>query len=348
MISVYPTMLRFVREKLVKEMQMFRLLLTFWVATFSILASAQNTADQYPNKPIKAIIPFGPGSSADVLARIFSDKLTQRLKQPFIIENRVGAGGTIGVSYVTKAPADGYTILITTSSPLTINPLADKNVSYKVESELIPVAVLNSIGLMLVSSPSLPPKTLPELIAYLKKNPGKYSYGTNGNGSYSHMCMELFKKELGLDLVHVPYKAATQAETDVIGGQVTLMFDAVTTGGELVKSGRLKSFGISSRAIDPLSPAQKPLASQGIPELKNFDVTAFTGVLVPSGTPTAIVNILKNTFIDILADPQFRAEMAQRGIPLSEPLAASQMDKLLADDKVKWGALVKSANITLD
>ncbi|OWS70803.1 Bug family tripartite tricarboxylate transporter substrate binding protein [Polynucleobacter campilacus] len=148
---------------------MFRFFIAFLMVTFSIAAGAQNSADQYPNKPIKAIIPFGPGSSADVLARIFSDRLSQRLKQPLIIENRVGAGGTIGVSYVTKAPADGYTILITTSSPLTINPIADKNVSYKVESELTPVAVLNSIGLMLVSSPSLPPKTLPELIAYLKK-----------------------------------------------------------------------------------------------------------------------------------------------------------------------------------
>ena len=339
---------RFIQERSTKEMYMFRFLIAFLMISFSIAAAAQNSADQYPSRPIKAIIPFGPGSSADVLARIFSDRLSQRLKQPLIIENRVGAGGTIGVSYVTKAPADGYTILITTSSPLTINPIADKNVSYKVESELTPVVVLNSIGLMLVSSPSLPPKTLPELIAYLKKNPGKYSYGTNGNGSYSHMCMELFKKELGLDLVHVPYKAATQAETDVIGGQVTLMFDAVTTGGELVKSGRLKSFGISSRASDPLSPAQKPLASQGIAELRNFDVTAFTGVLVPAGTPAATVNILKNAFIDILSDPQFRAEIAQRGIPLSEPSAALQMDKLLAEDKIKWGALVRSANITLD
>jgi tripartite-type tricarboxylate transporter receptor subunit TctC len=347
-MSIYPMKRSFIQVKSIKEMHMFRFLIAFLIAIFSIAAGAQNSADQYPNKPIKVVIPFGPGSSADVLARIFSDRLSQRLKQPLVIENRVGAGGIIGVSYVTKAPADGYTILITTSSPLTINPLVDKNVSYKVESELTPVAVLNSIGLMLVSSPSLSPKTLPELITYLKKNPGKYSYGTNGNGSFSHMSMELFKKELGLDLVHVPYKAATQAETDVIGGQVTLMFDAVTTGGELVKSGRLKSFGISSRAPDPLSPAQKPLASQGIAELKNFDVTAFTGVLVPSGTPTAVVNTLKNAFIDILSDPQFRAEIAQRGIPLSEPSAALQMDKLLADDKIKWGALVKSANITLD
>jgi tripartite-type tricarboxylate transporter receptor subunit TctC len=155
-------------------------------------------------------------------------------------------------------------------------------------------------------------------------------------------------KDLGLDLVHVPYKAATQAETDVIGGQVTLMFDAVTTGGELVKSGRLKSFGISSRATDPLFPTQKPLALQGIPELKNFDVTAFTGVLVPSGVPLPAITILKNAFLDVLADQQFRAEMAQRGISLTEPQGASQMEKLLADDKVKWSALVKSANITLE
>jgi tripartite-type tricarboxylate transporter receptor subunit TctC len=327
---------------------MLRLLLAGWLVLSAGLVFAQGSGEQYPSRPIKVIVPFGPGSSADVLARIFSDKVSQRLKQPLIIENRVGAGGTIGVAFVTKAPADGYTLLFTTSSPLTINPLADKNVTYKVESELTPIAVLNSIGLMLVASPNIPAKTLPELITYLKKNPGKFSYGTNGNGSYSHMCMELFKKDLGLDLVHVPYKAATQAETDVIGGQITLMFDAVTTGGELVKSGRLKSFGISSRAIDPLFPAQKPIALQGIPELKNFDVTAFTGVLVPSGVPLAATALLKNTFLDVLADPQFRAEMAQRGISLTEPQGALQMEKLLADDKVKWSALVKSANIRLE
>lgn len=327
---------------------MLRLLLAGWLVLSAGLVFAQSSGEQYPSRPIKVIVPFGPGSSADVLARIFSDKVSQRLKQPLIIENRVGAGGTIGVAFVTKAPADGYTLLLTTSSPLTINPLADKNVSYKVESELTPIAVLNSIGLMLVTSPNIPAKTLPELITYLKKNPGKFSYGTNGNGSYSHMCMELFNKDLGLDLVHVPYKAATQAETDVIGGQITLMFDAVTTGGELVKSGRLKSFGISSRAIDPLFPTQKPIALQGIPELKNFDVTAFTGVLVPSGVPLAATTLLKNAFLDVLTDPQFRAEMAQRGIPLSEPQGAMQMEKLLADDKVKWSALVKSANIRLE
>jgi len=327
---------------------MLRLFLAGWLILSSGLVLAQASGEQYPSRPIKVIVPFGPGSTADVIARIFSDKVGQRLKQPLIIENRAGAGGTIGVAFVTKAPADGYTLLLTTSSPLTINPLVDKNVAYRVESELTPIAVLNSIGLMLVTSPNIPAKTLPELIAYLKKNPGKLSYGTNGNGSYSHMSMELFKKDLGLDLVHVPYKAATQAETDVIGGQVTLMFDAVTTGGELVKSGRLKSFGISSRATDPLFPTQKPLALQGIPELKNFDVTAFTGVLVPSGVPSPAIATLKNAFLDVLADQQFRAEMAQRGISLTEPQAALQMEKLLADDKVKWSALVKSANITLE
>lgn len=327
---------------------MLRLFLAGWLILSSGLVLAQASGEQYPSRPIKVIVPFGAGSTADVIARIFSDKVGQRLKQPLIIENRAGAGGTIGVAFVTKAPADGYTLLLTTSSPLTINPLVDKNVAYRVESELTPIAVLNSIGLMLVTSPNIPAKTLPELIAYLKKNPGKLSYGTNGNGSYSHMSMELFKKDLGLDLVHVPYKAATQAETDVIGGQVTLMFDAVTTGGELVKSGRLKSFGISSRATDPLFPTQKPLALQGIPELKNFDVTAFTGVLVPSGVPSPAIATLKNAFLDVLADQQFRAEMAQRGISLTEPQAALQMEKLLADDKVKWSALVKSANITLE
>ena len=319
------------------------------VASAAILPiAALAAADSYPSKVIRVIVPFAAGASADVLGRVVMERMSQRLKQPIIIENKAGAGGTIGVGFVAKAPADGYTLLLTTSSPLTINPLIDKAVTYDVGKDLVPVAVLNNIGLLLVSHPNFPAKNLQELISLVKRDPGKYSFATNGNGSYSHMSMELFKKELGLDLTHIPYKGAAQAETDVMGGQVHLMFDSVATGSEFVKAGRMKSFGITSRSQDLLAPQHRPLAQQGVAELRNFDVTAFTGLLAPAGTPANVLAILKEAALDALKDPQLRAQLAKRNIPLAEARDASNMDQLLKADHAKWSELVKAANIKLD
>ena len=314
----------------------------------TLLAGAQPTPDPYPNKAIRVIVPFAAGSSSDVLGRVILERMSHKLKQPIIIDNKVGAGGTIGVGFVAKAPADGYTLLLTTSSPLTINPLIDKAVNYDVQKDLVPVAVLNNIGLLLVARPDFPAKDLPELIALIKRDPGKYSFATNGSGSYSHMSMELFKKELGLDLTHIPYKGAAQAETDVIGGQVSVMFDSVATGSEFVKAGRLKSFGISSAKLDPLAPQHRPLAQQGVQQLRNFDVTAFTGLLTPAGTPPRVIATLKEAVIDALNDPQLRAQLAKRNIPLAETRDAFSMEQQLRADHAKWSELVKTANIKIE
>lgn len=328
---------------------MFRRISTvLTVALVALPASAQPGTDQYPSKVIRVIVPFAAGASSDVLGRVLLERMSRKLKQAIIIENKAGAGGTIGAAFVAKAPADGHTLLLTTSSPLTINPLIDKSVSYDVQKDLIPIAVLNNIGLLLVARPDFPAKDLTDLIALVKRDPGKYSYATNGSGSYSHMSMELFKKELGLDLTHIPYKGAAQAETDVIGGQVSLMFDSVATGSEFVKAGRLKSFGISSSKLDPLAPQHKPLAAQGVAQLRNFDVTAFTGLLAPAGTPPKVIATLKEAVLDALNDSELRAHLAKRNIPLAEPKDAFTMEQQLKADHVKWSALVKSANIRID
>ena len=325
-----------------------RNLLSLLAATAILPAAAQSGADNYPNKPIRVIVPFAAGASSDVLGRVVLERMSQHLKQPIIIENKTGAGGTIGVGFVAKAPADGYTLLLTTSSPLSINPLIDKTVTYDVQKDLVPVAVLNTIGLLLVSHPNFPAKNLQELIALLKREPGKYSFATNGSGSYSHMAMELFMKELGLQLTHIPYRGAAQAEADVIGGQVHLMFDSVATGSEFVKAGRLMSYGISSRGTDPLQPHHKPLAQQGVPQLRNFDVTAFTGLLAPAGTPPKVIAALKDAAMEVLNDPQLRAQLTKRNIPLAEPREAFTMEQQLKADHVKWSELVKAANIKLE
>jgi tripartite-type tricarboxylate transporter receptor subunit TctC len=318
------------------------------LAAAAMLPAAAQKPSDYPNKPIRVIVPFAAGASSDVLGRVVLEQMSKRLKQPIVIENKTGAGGTIGTDFVTKAPADGYTLLLTTSSPLTINPLIDKQVRYNVQKDLIPIAVLNTVGLLLVSKPDFPARNLPELIALLKQAPGQYSFATNGNGSYSHMAMELFMNELGLKLTHIPYRGAAQAEADVIGGQVHFMFDSVATGSEFVKVGRLKTFGISSAKPDPLQPHHKPIAAQGVPQLAGFDVTAFTGLLAPAGTPPHVVAALKEASLAVLNDPDLRARLASRNIPLADPREAFTMEQQLKSDHAKWSALVNAANIKLD
>jgi tripartite-type tricarboxylate transporter receptor subunit TctC len=311
-------------------------------------AFAQTPTEPYPSRPVKVVVPFSAASSSDNVARSIAEKLSARLKQPFIIENRVGAGGTIGVGTVAKAPADGYTLVLTTSSPLVINPLIDKNVNYNVETDLAPVAMLGIGGLLLVSQPSLPARNLKELIDLLKRYPNKYSFASNGNGSYSHMAMELFKQMAGVDLVHVPYKGPAQAETDVIGGQVTLMFDSVTTGTEMVKAGRLRAYGISSAKPDPIAPQYAPISQQGVFALKDFDVVGWTGILAPRDTPAATLTILSGAVRELVTDPVFRAEMLKRNTSLVAPEAVGSMNEQIRSDRVKWAALVKAANIHLE
>ncbi|MGJ7525317.1 Bug family tripartite tricarboxylate transporter substrate binding protein [Variovorax sp. GB1P17] len=312
------------------------------------IAPPHAAAQSYPTKPVKIVVPFSPASSSDNTARSVTERLTARFKQPFIVDNRVGAGGTIGVAAVARSPADGYTLLLTTSSPLVINPLIDRTVSYDVEKDLIPVAMLSSGGLLLVSSPKVPAKNLKELIALIRKSPGTYSYASNGNGSYSHMAMELFKQMAELDMVHVPYKGPAQAETDVMAGQVTLMFDAVATGSEQIKANRLRAYGISSLKPDAIAPQFKPLAGQDIPELKGFDVVGWSGVLAPRGTPAPVVEALAAALRETVADPVFRDLMARRNASLVAPEETGGMARQIRSDRDKWEALVKSAQIRLE
>jgi len=311
-------------------------------------ALAQGAAETWPSRPVKIVVPYAAGGTADNVARLFAERLAAKFKQPFIVDNKPGAGGTLGTAVVAKSPADGYTLLLTTSSPLVINPLIDKTVTYNVDKDLAPVAMLTHMSLLLVSSPSLPAKNLKELIAYVKQNPGKLSYASNGYGSYSHMSMEMFKRAIGADLAHVPYKSAVQAEIDVIGGRVTMMFDSITTGAELVKRGRLRAFGVSSKSADPIVPQQQPLAQQGVPALKDFDVSAWSGLLAPRATPPAAVTALTQAVREMVADPDFRELMLAHSHVLADPAAVAGMSKVIETDRVKWGQLVKATGISLD
>lgn len=314
----------------------------------AVIAPFTASAQVYPERAVKFIVPFSAGSTADVMARMVGERLASRLKQPFVVENRSGAGGAIGVAAVAQAPADGYTLLFTSSSPLVVAPLLDSNVRYNPEKDLAPVALIGYVPLLLVSHPDLPARNLGELIALAKANPGKYSYASNGNGSNSHMAMELLKMATGTYMVHIPYRGPAQAEMDVIGGQATLMFDSLTTGMNLVKAGRLKAYGISSAKADPLAPGQVPLGAQGVPALKNFDVVGWVGVMAPHGSPAPVITTLNREIQAVLTDPEFKAQMVAKSTTTFAPQPAEAMGKLIRDDLKKWGAVIKTANIKLD
>lgn len=322
-----------------------RSLLKLLAASLAAHAGSRVLAQQPSSGVTRIVVPFSPGTTADRLARSLGDGLRTRLARQFIVENRTGAGGAVGVLAVVKAPADGQTLLLTTASPLVITPFIDKSVTYDVEHDLQPVALVGATGLLLVSRPDFPAGNLGELIQLMKRSPGKYTFATSGNGSYAHVSMELFMQMAGVSATHVPYKTTSQGEIDVMGGQVDLMFDSLASAAELVAGKRLRAYGISSLRPDPLAPGIEPIAGQGLASLSKFEVIGWTGVFAPKRVPAEEVAAMRRAIRELLSDATFRADMVKRGQALVEPNEVDEIAGLVRSDLVKWKALVKSANI---
>ena len=315
------------------------LLVCAWMATS---AAAQ---EAYPSKPVRLVVPFSAGSTADNIARLLGDRLAQRLKQPFIVVNRAGAGGSVGVAAVTQAPADGYTLLLTTSSPLTINPVRQHSVPYKVEKDFAPIGRIAWVPVMLVSNPSVPARTLDELITYLRTNPGKLSYASSGQGSYAHITMEMFKQALGLDVTHIPYKGPAQAETDVVGGQVAVMFDGIATANPLIKANRLRAYAITSEKRSSFAPEVPTFTEQKRRELKDFVVTSWVSLLAPAGTSPEVVNKLNAEINDALQAPDFREKLEAKSFIVFEPNKPGQILPAIAAEKARWAKVIADGKI---
>jgi tripartite-type tricarboxylate transporter receptor subunit TctC len=299
-----------------------------------------------PSGPTRLVVPFSPGTTADRLARSFGDGLRTRLSRQFIVENKTGAGGAVGVLSVVNARPDGQTLLLTTASPLVITPFIDKSVSYDVERDLQPVALVGATGLVLVARPNFPARNLAELIQLMKKSPGRYTFASSGNGSYAHVSMELFMQMAGVSATHIPYKTTSQGEVDVMGGQVDLMFDSLASAAELVLGKNLRAYGISSLRPDLLAPGIEPIATQGNVSLAGFEVIGWTGIFAPKQVPAQEIAVLQRAIREVMADVDFRADMVKRGQALVEPSEVGEIAHYLHSDLVKWKALVKSANIT--
>jgi len=315
------------------------------LAVTGLGAPAQAADAPYPTRVVKLVVPFPPGSTADAVARVLAERFTARLGQPVIVESKAGAAGSIAADAVARAPADGHTLLLTTSSPLVLNPSLYRKLSYNVDRDFVPVGMIGFLPTILVASPGVPAANVAELVAYLRKNPGKVSYGSSGAGSFAHVTMEVFKNAVGVDVVHVPYRGNAQADNDLLAGHISLMFTSLSTSAPLVASGKLKALAITSPARSPFAQTVPALAELGIAGLGDFDVTYWVGVLAPAGTPPAVVKRLNDEINSLLQAAEFREQLAKQKIDASRPMSPHEISRLIAAEKTRWAKVLRDAHI---
>ena len=293
-------------------------------------------AQEYPNKPVRIIVPFATGGPADIYARFLGQRLQVALGQPFIVDNRPGAGSIIGTSAVATAAADGYTLLLM-SNTHTVNESLIPNRPYVLLRDFAPVAPINYSDLVLVVHPKVAANSLEELLKYAKANPGRLSYASSGPGTPYHMAGELFKAMAGLHILHIPYRGSSGARTDVLGGQVDMMFDAVPTMAEHAKAGKVRALATSGRSRSTVLPGTPTLAEAGVP---GYEATIWLGLLAPKATPRAIVARLNAEISKIVRQPEVRDDWARQG---ATPMAMSieDFERYIAEDITKWARIVR-------
>ena len=308
-----------------------------------IFLSQQAHAQNYPTRPVKIIVPFATGGPADNYARFMAQRLQDSLGQTFVVDNKPGAGSVIGTDLAAKAAPDGYTLLLM-SNTQTVNETLIPNKPYGLMKDFVGVAPINYSDLVLVVNPTKGLNTLADVIRVAKAQPGKLNYASSGPGTPYHMAGELFKSMAKIDMVHVPYKGSSGARTDVLGGQVDMMFDAVTTMTEQIKAGKVKAVGATGKVRSDVLPDVPTLNESGV---SGYEATIWLGSMAPKGTPKAVVDKLNEAVSKISSQTDIKQQWAKQGaVPLvMNPVA---FDKYLQDDIAKWAGVIKSANIKLD
>lgn len=313
---------------------------TALLATGSALAQAVRPATDYPARVVRWVVPFTPGASNDVIARLLAQKLTETWGQQVVIDNRGGAGGLVGAEIVARSTADGYTLLLANPGANAINFSLRAKTPYRAE-DFAPVILLGWSPIMLVTSATFPAAGVKDVIALAQAKPGQLSGGSSGTGGSSHLALELFKLRAGVDILHVPYKGATPAITDMIGGQVSLIFTTSVTAQPLISAGKLKALAVSGNKRLAIYPAVPTTEEQG---LAGFDVLIWFGVSVPAGTPRPVVLKLNRDLQQTLQLPEVRARFAALGL---DPQGGSpeRFAALLREDTERWSKVVKAANV---
>ena len=314
------------------------------VAAILGLSASPVLAQAYPNRPVRIIIPAPAGSPGDIIARAIGEKLAQALSQPHVVDNRAGANYGIGTEAVAKSPPDGYTLLMT-ASPHTINPALYPGLPFDPIKDFSPITVVAVTPLVLVVNPALPVKSVAELLAYLKSQPGKIHYGSAGNGSTLHLAGEMFNKQGGVQMVHVPYKGVTQAVADLLGNHISLMFPGGPIALPHVKSGKLRALATTGAVRTAAAPDLPTVIEAGLP---GFEIAAWYGMLAPAGTPAAVIERVHGEVVKALKGAELKERWTGLGADVVYQDTPEQFGAFLRADVAKWAKVVKEGNIRPD
>lgn len=314
------------------------------VAAALLWAAGAGWAQTYPAKSVRLVVPFPAGGATDILARTLSQRAADKLGQAIVIDNRPGAGGTIGSEHVAKSAPDGYTLLMATGSTHSIGPITNSKIPYNVERDFSPVVYVARTASVMVVPQQLPVKNLVEFMALLKANPGKYNFGSSGNGTNSHLMGELFKAQAGVFMTHIPYRGTGLVFNDMMSGQVHMLMDNYVTAASNIKDGKLRVLGVTSLQRLSYIPEVPTLDEQG---LKGFDVTNWFGLYAPKGTPTDVVAKVNAAFNQALTDTDTQKRLANLG---ASPTGGTpeQMAAVVAADTAKWAKLIKERKIAVE
>jgi tripartite-type tricarboxylate transporter receptor subunit TctC len=307
------------------------------------LAALPVWAQTYPARPVHVIVPYGVGGPADIYGRFLAAKLQEALGQPFVVEDRPGGGSIVGTEAVAKSAPDGYTLLVM-SNTHTVNETLIPKKPFELMRDFVPITGINSSDLVMVIHPSVPAHNLEEFIALAKSKPGQLNYASSGPGTPYHMAGELFKAMAGVDIVHVPHKGSDQARTAVLGGQVQMMFDAITTMAAQVRAGKVKALGTTGRTRSSVMPEVPTIAEAGVP---GYEATIWLGLMAPQGTPRPVLEKLNAAVNKIINSPEVKETWAKQGaLPMG--MSIDQFDKFLREDVVKWAKVVKLSGAKQD
>jgi tripartite-type tricarboxylate transporter receptor subunit TctC len=308
------------------------------------IAGAQSTAHDYPNRPVRWIVPFAPGGPTDLMSRAVAEKLTQRLGQQFVVDNRSGAGGNIGAEVVAKSAPDGYTLMIGHVGTHAVNVTLYPKIAFDPVRDFTPITLIATLPLALVVHPAVPAKDVKELIAYARGRPGQLNFASAGNGGPTHLTGELLKTSAGIDIVHVPYKGNAAALLDLMAGRVQMMFSNMLTAMPHVRAGKLRAIGVSSARRSPQAPQLPTVAESGVP---GFSSVPWYGALGPAGLPRAIVSKLNSEIARALAQPDMQERFVAQGVDLQSS-TPEQFAALIQSEVVKWRKVVRDAGAKVD
>ncbi|WP_373454497.1 Bug family tripartite tricarboxylate transporter substrate binding protein [Bordetella genomosp. 9] len=315
-------------------------------AAVAILGAAPaRAADTFPSKPLTLVIPYPPGGPTDAMGRTLATEISHYLPQPMIVENRAGANGNIGAEFVARAQPDGYTLMFGTSGPLAINSSLYSQINYDPVKSYAPVIHVGYLPNILVVNPSIPAKTVPELVAYSKTRPGKLAFASSGTGASSHLAGVMFNSLAGTDFLHIPYKGTGPALNDLLGDHVAMSFTDVLTAKPFVESGKLRALGVTTAKRSRALPDVPTVAEQGYP---GYDVSVFFGIVAPANTPPDRIAILNKAFVQALNSDKVKALFASQGLEAAPDHSPQALGAFIAQEKTKWAKVIQSSGIPLN